>query len=151
MTLQPKTPISEKIICPLSTECLTHIGQLFCQHLFIDLPNEIKFLLLQRYYKSQVMVGSKKLDQLFEDYCRELMIFHDAILHDDTSIGKSWKSMCIMVVNIHEELKMIQVLSGQEPLLPPTKIITLEQVFTIQYELKLSKHKQSLTFSLSGR
>lgn len=151
MTLQPKTSLFKKTIFPLSTECLSHIAQLFCQHLFIELPHETKLMLLQRYYQSQVIVGSTKLDNLFEAYCQKLLLFHDAILENDPTIGKKWKSICIMIENIHEEIKMIQISSQQDPLLPPIKMITLEQVFTIQHELKRSSIKQNLTFSLSGR
>lgn len=151
MILPTQTPISTKILYPLSLECLTHVGQLFCYHLFIDLPSETKLLLLQRYYTTQVMAGTTKLGNLFETYCQQLLLFHDSILQDDPTIGKQWKSMCIMIVNIHEEIKMIQVSAGQDPVLPLIKMITLEQVFTIQHELKRSSKKQSLTFSLSGR
>lgn len=151
MTLASKISVSNHIFYPLSYECLIHIGQLFCQHLFIDLPQETKLLLLQQYYKNQLKTGTIILDKLFESYCRELLLFHDAILHEDCTLGKRWKSMCVMTVDILQEIKRIQISAGQDAVLPTIRMITLEQVFTIQHELKRSSLKQNLTFSPSGR
>jgi hypothetical protein len=130
-------------------EYLEHINQLFCYHLFIGLPHEIKKNLLQRYHILQLKKRTNKLDFLFASYSENLMYFHDAILNNNEELFVLYQSMKEKSIKILREIKVIRKATQDQHNLPDHNIIPLEKVYAIQKELQKPSLITPITFSLS--
>ena len=153
-TLQEKKKPEKKSISfllPCSTECLHHLNQLFCYHLFVDLPCKTKSALLQQYFEDHFKSRTKKLDTQLSLYIQNLMSLHISINCQDPTVADHWKSMCTILQSIHAEMKSILLSKQHDDIIQEEKIITLEQVYRLQAELKAIDDRRNFTFSLSGR
>lgn len=150
---EKKSPENKNIsfLLPCSAECLLHLNQLFCYHLFVDMPCKIKSALLQQYFEEHIRSRTKKLDNLLSLYIKDLMCLHVAINCQDPAVGDYWKSSCRILKSIHAEMKNILLSKHHDEIIQHENIITLEQVYRFQEELKAIENRRSFTFSLLGR
>jgi hypothetical protein len=140
-----------EFLFPCSAECLAHINNLFCIHLFIELSPALKRSLLMGYFISQVKIRSKKLDNLLDLYSDELPKLHAAIIKEDSNITEFWKSMVEIVHRIHAEMKSILLSLQHDEILHDQKIISIQEIFQIQKELKASSFRRNITFLPLGQ
>ena len=136
------------LFCPCNIECLLHINQLFCHHLFIDWPHAMKIDLMRRYFAHQTKMRTAKMDELLDRFIDAMLVFHDHVHAQKNELEIQWRMMSDLVGQIHAEMKNILQAKQHDAILPHEKIISLEEVLLLQAELRASASRHNITFSL---
>ena len=104
------------------------IFNLFCDVEFINLPNEVKFTMINRMFGRAVLLSSEKLSDFLTEFQKKVIEFHDSLGVDDKKGDILHSELINLSHNIFEEMRINLKIDGDPSIFIKPTLIDINDV-----------------------